>query len=351
MAFDPDLPGHRVLLLAWPVAILGGIVVGAVSAWVGRRAFRLAVPMAVVVGVLLAAGLADVQLNGMASAASLGWRDRYEPMRLAAAQLRRGDAGRPAIVVIEPTRLLSARRWEIRRHVVRALAPDPTLVELHVGPLAAVLEARRPTFDAVGGVLGTTLRTIQGHTWPAVRRALERQPRIIVVRDVVSSESWDLATSTSLGWRIETVDRAGGPAPVPALETPRAVAFPSVLAIVGVLGLIGVGFVRLGMGLDRAQAGSIAVAPAAGAVVAAIVTSSIVLMRLPPGAALALGVTGLVAAAGWLGSAIRTSRRIRAQATPRDEEGTRRRRNHRRPASQPITTTAPTRSTTGVDAP
>ncbi|HEX6400686.1 MAG TPA: hypothetical protein VF108_09515, partial [Actinomycetota bacterium] len=296
LALVPALPGHRLLLLAVPVPLLGAGALAAIAGRVGDRgAAATAAPVAALV---LSIAVAIVALGPFHARASRVGSSLGPGPAAVAGYLRATRADVPVILVMDPPDRAGLLAWKARLNAVRALAPDHLMLRVvaYLGDERA-LAAGRPTRG--DGLFGE----IVDQTWPSVRAALDEDPVVLGVRSWVGPETWARLVRASPVLADEVAVLRGPPpagevAPAPAPSIPPLEAFVRVALALALLAAIGSGWARVAEADGAVDV--VGLAPLVGLAVVVLTGIAVALAGADPGGP--VGVTAVAAAgiAGWL---------------------------------------------------
>jgi hypothetical protein len=305
LAIAPEIPGHRTLLLGVPAPILGALAIVGGARWIADRSERRfpAARAAVLVAAALAPiAIAFVALRPFEARASRPVPSLGPGADVVAGYLLVAPPDRPVAVVMDPGEGAELLTWKARLNAVRALAPDPSFLDvvLYVGDERALLAGRASTRPG-----DARFQAISARTWPSVREILDERPVILVVRPWVTPEAWErVAGSATLGGDDLAVVRGPMPSaevrPVEPVRLPLAEAAARVAIVLLVFGVIGGGWATATSAGSVDPIEAVALAPATGLAVVTLPGILIVLAGGDPGGPLGLVGIGAVGVAGWI---------------------------------------------------
>jgi len=305
LAFVPGIPGHRTLLLGVPAPTLGALAIVGGARWITERterSFPAGRGATLVASALVSIAVAFVALGPFAARASRPVSSLGPGPDAVAGYLVAAHPDRPVVVVMNPGDGRELLRWKARLNAVRALAPDPSFLDvaLYVGDERALLEGRPTTRPGEA-----RFQAISARTWPSVRDILDERPIVLVVRTWVTPEAWErIAGASTLAGDGLAIVRGPVPSgevrPVEAVRLPLAEAAARIAIVVVVMGLIGGGWALATARGSVAPAEAIGLAPAAGLAAVTFTGILVVLVGGDPGGPLGLIGVGAVGVAGWI---------------------------------------------------
>jgi hypothetical protein len=296
LALVPAVPGHRLVLLAVPVPLLGAWAIVGGAGWaadrLGRAASIAAAAAAVTVTVAL---IALVPFDGRVgrSTPSIG---RAPPA--IAGYLAAADVHVPVVLVMDPPDRLGLLAWKARLNAVRALAPDDLLLRIvaYVGD-ERTLAAGRPT----GG--DDLTEAVSDRTWPSVREVLEEPHVVLIVRPWARDETWMRVEERAVDDDVAVVlgpRPSGAVAPVAVPSSPPLAAVARIAGAIAILAVLGLGWAQVLVAGDAVEV--LGLAPIAGLTIVVLGGIGVALLGADPGGPAGLVAVGVTSLAGFIAS-------------------------------------------------
>jgi hypothetical protein len=308
LALAPQIPGHRTLLLAVPAPILGALGLLGGARWATERirtGRSIGWPARLVIVVGMAAASIAVALLALRPFDALAGRpvgSLGPGPEAVAGYLHAVQSRRPVVLVMDPAEGRELLAWKARVNAVRALAPDPILLEvvLYVGDERSLLDGR-PTVHP----RDERFEAISARTWPSVRTVLDEDPIVLVVRPWVAPDAWERTTDEApvTGDDVAVLRGpvpSGDVAPVVAPRLPILEAGVRISMLVVLLGLIGGGWSAAAAAAGGIPADAAGLGPAAGLAVVTLAGSVVALVGGDPGGEPGLIAVGVAGIGGWL---------------------------------------------------
>ncbi len=311
---DPTFPGHRVLGVILPLPALAGLgIVGIallVSGWKaaatdGRTGIRLVRTFAAAsVVIVLAMLVVSPRLDRLAKRAA--GEPRGALARTIASYVAAVDPQVPVVVFADPPTRLAALSWRGRQNQVRALAPTGSIDRIFflIGRLGEDGLPEEGVAPRREGDRAFAYAVEQ--SWSAGGAALREGAIILAPRAYMRGQAWGLIASDPARVVIPELAVLRGPrlAPgelVPTAQVGIAQARWQIIACLVALAVMGAGYgAAVAWGRGGSLVDGIALAPALGMVVVAMIGVAVALVGADPAGASGLLPTGLAVAGGYL---------------------------------------------------
>lgn len=297
LALFPAVPGHRLVLLAVPVPLLGAWAIGGGADRLGRRFGTIGTRAAPIAGSALAVGVAILALLPFDARASRSTPSIGPAPSEIAGYLRAADVRVPVVLVMDPPDRRGLLAWKARLNAARALAPDDLMLRIvaYVGD-ERTLASGRPT----GG--NELVEAITDRTWPSVRALLSDDHVVLVVRSWVGSETWARVQDRAVGEEVAVVQGpqpTGAVVPAPAPSIPPPESFLRVGGAIVIVAALGLGWTRLVVGRDAVDV--VGLSPLIGLAIVVIGGETAALVGADPGGPAGWVVVAAVGLAGFVG--------------------------------------------------
>ena len=312
LALVPSVPGHRLVLLAVPLPLLGTWAISGGAGWLSQRFGGAAARIAPIAAAAVAVVLAILALTPFDARASRSSPSIGPAPSEVAGYLRAADVHVPVVLVMDPADRRGLLAWKARLNAVRALAPEDVMLRIvaYVGD-ERTLTAGRPTDG------DELVDAITDRTWPSVRAVLDEEHVVVVVRSWVWPETWARVQDRAVGEELAIVEGPSlptAPRPVPVPSIPPLEAFVVVAGTIVILAALGFGWARVTAAGDVADA--LGLAPLAGLAIVVLGGAAVALVGGDPGGTAGRGVIAVASLAGWLGSwVVRGTRRYARSAS------------------------------------
>jgi len=319
LAVFPTVPGHRTILLGVPAPMLGGVLISSGAQMliekirpVGRIRVMASTAVAVIT-LAVSLWIAVVALRPFDARARASVSPKTRAASTVASYLMAVDAKGPVVIVANPPSD-GAKRWKKRQNFVRSLAPDDVFlsIAMYLGDERKLLRGVQTYRRGPGSEL---FNVASDRTWPAVRKMLDDDPIIVVVRSWVQRTVWKRVVALAPE-EVPTIAVLQGPVPdgevipMEEIRLPLVEAAVRVVLLVLILGIIGGGwsaFILRGRGSPADMA---ALAPTFGLALVLIIAMGVALLGANPGDPVSLGAVGITGAIGWIRS-VRFARGVR----------------------------------------